>query len=178
VRPPPRALPACATRSGGEWSVGERSRRTILRAAANLATVDGLEGISIGKIGMSKSGLYAHFGSKEELQLATVDTAKEIFEAEVVAPVGTIGDPLEQVRALYEAFLTHIERRVFRAAASSRRLRPSSTPIPERFTTASPRFRTGGRGTSKRSWRRRGPRGRSGPTRIPSSSRSSWTRSC
>ena len=59
-------------------SDGLRSRQTILRAAANLATVDGLEGISIGNlaahIGMSKSGLYAHFGSKEELQLATVDT--------------------------------------------------------------------------------------------------------
>jgi AcrR family transcriptional regulator len=49
-------------------SDGLRSRQTILRAAANLATVDGLEGITIGNlaahIGMSKSGLYAHFGSK------------------------------------------------------------------------------------------------------------------
>src|SRR4051812_49944726 len=58
-------------------SDGERSRQTILRAAAGLATVDGLDGISIGNlashIGMSKSGLYAHFGSKEQLQLATID---------------------------------------------------------------------------------------------------------
>jgi len=49
-------------------SDGERSRQKILRAAANLATIEGLEGISIGSlaahIGMSKSGLYAHFGSK------------------------------------------------------------------------------------------------------------------
>ena len=71
-------------------SDGERSRRTILDAAAKLATVDGLEGLSIGRladhIGMSKSGLYAHFGSKQELQLATVDTARVIFEAEVVEP--------------------------------------------------------------------------------------------
>ena len=58
---------------------GERTRSAILRAAASLATVDGLEGLSIGHlaaaIGMSKSGLYAHFGSKQELQLATVQEA-------------------------------------------------------------------------------------------------------
>ncbi|MGH3268896.1 MAG: TetR/AcrR family transcriptional regulator, partial [Trebonia sp.] len=55
---------------------GERTRAAILREAASLATVDGLEGLSIGNLaaalGMSKSGLYAHFGSKQELQLATV----------------------------------------------------------------------------------------------------------
>src|SRR3954470_6841179 len=98
-------------------SDGIRSRRTILRAAANLATVDGLEGISIGNlaahIGMSKSGLYAHFGSKEELQLATVETAREIFGAEVVDPAQRIADPLERLRALCAAFLDHLERRVF-----------------------------------------------------------------
>jgi AcrR family transcriptional regulator len=44
---------------------------------------------------MSKSGLYAHFGSKEELQLATVETAAEIFNADVVEPTETITDPLE-----------------------------------------------------------------------------------
>jgi AcrR family transcriptional regulator len=98
-------------------SDGERSRQTILRAAASLATVDGLEGISIGNlaahIGMSKSGLYAHFGSKEELQLATVETAREIFGAEVVEPTQGIADPLERLQALYDRFLSHVERRVF-----------------------------------------------------------------
>jgi AcrR family transcriptional regulator len=98
-------------------SDGIRSRQTILRASANLATVDGLEGISIGNlaahIGMSKSGLYAHFGSKEELQLATVDTALEIFTAEVVEPAEHAGDSLEQLRAFCEAFLSYVERRVF-----------------------------------------------------------------
>ena len=58
---------------------GERSRRAILDAAARLATVEGLDGLSIGRladhVGMSKSGLYAHFGSKEELQLATIEAA-------------------------------------------------------------------------------------------------------
>ena len=98
-------------------SDGLRSRETILRAAAGLATIHGLEGISIGTlashIGMSKSGLYAHFGSKEELQLATVETALEIFEAEVVAPTAGIEDPLERLRALCASFFSHLERRVF-----------------------------------------------------------------
>ena len=62
---------------------------------------------------MSKSGLYAHFGSKEELQLATVETANEIFAADVVEPTEAIDDPLEQLRALAAAFLDHVERRVF-----------------------------------------------------------------
>jgi AcrR family transcriptional regulator len=96
---------------------GERSRKMILRAAANLATIDGLEGLSIGNlaahIGMSKSGLYAHFGSKEELQLATVETAREIFEADVVEPTQTIADPLEQLQARCDHFLSYLERRVF-----------------------------------------------------------------
>src|SRR3954470_19665043 len=69
---------------------GERTRSAILRAAASLATVDGLEGLSIGNlaaaIGMSKSGLYAHFGTKQELQLATVDVAERILTEEVVQP--------------------------------------------------------------------------------------------
>src|SRR4249920_1186431 len=69
---------------------GIESRRTILDAAARLATTHGLEGLSIGElaqhIGMSKSGLYAHFKSKEELELATIETAAEIFRREVLAP--------------------------------------------------------------------------------------------
>src|SRR5437868_8668467 len=90
---------------------------TLFRSAANLATVDGLEGLSIGNlaahIGMSKSGLYAHFRSKEQLQLETVETALEIFNAEVVAPADDVADPLDRLRALYDRFLGHIERRVF-----------------------------------------------------------------
>jgi AcrR family transcriptional regulator len=98
-------------------SDGERSRRTILDAAAKLATVEGLEGLSIGRlaehIGMSKSGLYAHFGSKEQLQLAAIETAGGIFEAEVIAPAEQAATPLEKLQVLCEAFLSHVERRVF-----------------------------------------------------------------
>jgi AcrR family transcriptional regulator len=93
------------------------SRRAILHAAANLATTHGLEGLSLGElaqhIGMSKSGLYAHFKSKEELELATIETAAEIFERDVLAPAGTSPGGLARVRALSEAFLGHLERRVF-----------------------------------------------------------------
>jgi AcrR family transcriptional regulator len=96
---------------------GQRSRSAILRAAADLATIEGLNGLSIGGLathmGMSKSGLYAHFSSKEALQLATVDTAKAIFDADVVTPTEDIDDPLEHVRAIADAFLAHVERRVF-----------------------------------------------------------------
>jgi AcrR family transcriptional regulator len=62
---------------------------------------------------MSKSGLYAHFRSKEQLQLETVETALEIFGGEVVEPVADIADPLERLRALYDRFLDHVGRRVF-----------------------------------------------------------------
>lgn len=98
-------------------SDGERSRAAILDAAARLATVEGLEGLSIGRladhIGMSKSGLFAHFGSKEELQLATVETAETIFQREVLEPGLAADSPLARVTALCESFLSHVERAVF-----------------------------------------------------------------
>jgi AcrR family transcriptional regulator len=98
-------------------SDGERSRRAILDAAARMATVDGIDGLSIGglaqAIGMSKSGLYAHFGSKEELQLATIDTAEVVFDADVIEPAMRAADGLPRVVALCEGFLSHVERGVF-----------------------------------------------------------------
>jgi len=96
---------------------GERTRSAILRAAASLATVDGLEGLSIGNlaaaIGMSKSGLYAHFGSKQELQLATVQEAGRIFAGEVVQPALAAPPGLAQLAAVCEAFFEHLQRRTF-----------------------------------------------------------------
>jgi AcrR family transcriptional regulator len=96
---------------------GLESRRAILTAAADLATTRGLEVLSIGElaqhIGMSKSGLYAHFKSKEELELATIETAAEIFGREVLGPAGRSPGGLARVWALSEAFLGHLERRTF-----------------------------------------------------------------
>jgi AcrR family transcriptional regulator len=96
---------------------GERSRRAILTAAASLATTHGLHGLSIGDLAghlnMSKSGLYAHFQSKAELELATIEVAAEIFEREVLAPATSVPPGLSRLRALAEEFLGHLERRVF-----------------------------------------------------------------
>ncbi len=96
---------------------GERTRGAILRAAASLATVDGLEGLSIGNlaaaIDMSKSGLYAHFGSKEELQLATVEAADRIFQDVVVQPALAAPPGLARVVALCDAYFDYLERGTF-----------------------------------------------------------------
>jgi AcrR family transcriptional regulator len=98
-------------------SDGERSRSAILYEAAQLATVEGLSGLSIGRlaeaVGMSKSGLFAHFGSKEELQLATIDTATAIFTADVIEPALLEPTGIGRLRALAERFLGHVERQVF-----------------------------------------------------------------
>jgi len=96
---------------------GIRSREAILREATRLVTVEGIEGLSIGRlaeaVGMSKSGLFAHFRSKEELQLATIETADAIFQAEVVEPTLATAPGIARLRALAEAFLGHLERDVF-----------------------------------------------------------------
>ena len=82
-----------------------------------LATLDGLEGLSIGNLAgaldMSKSGVYAHFGSKEELQLATVDEAERIFDAAVIDPARAAPVGVARVVALCDAFFDYLERRTF-----------------------------------------------------------------
>ena len=119
---------------------GERTRGAILRAAASLATVDGLEGLSIGNlaaaIGMSKSGLYAHFGSKQDLQLATVDAADRIFQEVVVEPALAAPPGLARLLALCDAYFDYLERGTFpggcffAAAALEMGTRPG--PVKER----------------------------------------------
>ena len=94
-------------------SDGEQSRTAILDAAARLATVEGIGGLSIARladaVGMSKSGLFAHFGSKEELQLATVETASSVFSAQVVEPAMAAGSGIERLRCLYQGYLAYVE---------------------------------------------------------------------
>ena len=94
-------------------SDGERSRNTILREAARLATVEGIDGLSIGRlaeaVGMSKSGLFAHFGSKQELQLATIETARALFNEQVVEPALAAPTGLERLLQLAENFLLYVE---------------------------------------------------------------------
>jgi AcrR family transcriptional regulator len=96
---------------------GERTREAILHEAVSLATLDGLEGLSIGNLAgaldMSKSGVYAHFGSKQELQLATVDEAERIFHTEVIEPALAAAPGLAQLLAVCDAFFDYLERRTF-----------------------------------------------------------------
>jgi AcrR family transcriptional regulator len=96
---------------------GVRTREAIVRKAVSLATLDGLEGLTIGHLAdaldMSKSGLYAHFGSKQDLQLATVDEAGRIFRAEVIEPALVAAPGLGQLVAVCDAFFAHLIRRTF-----------------------------------------------------------------
>jgi AcrR family transcriptional regulator len=96
---------------------GERTRQAILSHASRLASAEGLEAVSLqrlaGDLGISKSGLFAHFGSKEELQLAIVDEASRIFTDEVLRPGLKTPAGLGRVWAMCNAFLSYLEREVF-----------------------------------------------------------------
>src|SRR4051795_7924074 len=120
---------------------GERTRGAILRTAASLATIEGLEGLSIGNLaaatGISKSGLYAHFGSKQELQLATVEEAERILTEEVIEPALAARPGLPQLAAACEAFFSYVQRRVFPGgcffAATSLEMGARPGPVKDRL---------------------------------------------
>jgi AcrR family transcriptional regulator len=90
-------------------SKGEETRSAVLRQAIALASELGLEGVTIGllaeRAGLSKSGLFAHFKSKEALQVAILDEASALFVAQVIAPAlkKPRGEP--RVRALFDGWL-------------------------------------------------------------------------
>jgi AcrR family transcriptional regulator len=140
------ARPEAARR---QRSDGARSRRAILEAAAQLATIEGLDRLSIGDlaahIGMSKSGLYAHFRSKEELQLATIDTAEAIFDQAVVGPTVAAEPGLPATLALSDSFLDHLRRRVFPGgcffACASAELQSRPGPVKERIAAFDTRWK-------------------------------------
>ncbi|MEV7600598.1 TetR family transcriptional regulator C-terminal domain-containing protein [Kitasatospora sp. NPDC089797] len=96
---------------------GEETRRAVLRRAVGIASVEGLDALSIGRLatdlGLSKSGVFAGFGSKEELQLATVRAARRIFADAVVTPVADTPPGLPRARALCESWLAYSRARVF-----------------------------------------------------------------
>ena len=93
------------------------TREAILERAADLASVEGLESLTIGRLAgemqMSKSGLFRHFGSKEELQLATVAAAAERFVEEVVRPALDEKEGMARLRALTDGYIRHLEQQVF-----------------------------------------------------------------
>ena len=98
-------------------SIGAKTREAILQTAADVASVEGLDGLSIGRLasqlGMSKSGLFAHFGSMQDLQLATIETARQRYVQEVIAPGLAYGSGLKRLYGLCESFLSYLERGVF-----------------------------------------------------------------
>ena len=96
---------------------GDRTRRVVLARAVDLASVEGLDGLSIGRLAtdleISKSGLIAHFGSKEGLQLATIRAARAIFVHTVVEPTLETPPGMARVRALLDAWLAYSSDRRF-----------------------------------------------------------------
>ncbi len=96
---------------------GRQTREQILRAAMDTASVTGLSGLSIGvladQLGMSKSGLFRHFGAKERLQLAAVDAAAGIFEREVYHPAMSADPGLDRLRALMGHWIRYLEGDTF-----------------------------------------------------------------
>ncbi|CAN5364993.1 TetR/AcrR family transcriptional regulator [soil metagenome] len=96
---------------------GDASRRVVMQRAVDIASVDGLAGLSIGGLasetGMSKGGVVALFGSKEQLQLATVEAARQIFTHTVIRPALTQPSGMPRLRALIDNWINYSESRVF-----------------------------------------------------------------
>jgi AcrR family transcriptional regulator len=92
---------------------GEQTRAAILERAVDLASAEGLEGLTIGRLAaelrMSKSGLFAHFGSKRELQLAAVAAAADRFRRAVIEPALSAPEGASRLRAMGERYLEHQE---------------------------------------------------------------------
>ena len=91
---------------------GQQTRATILDAALGLASHVGLEGLSIGALaevtGMSKSGVFAHFGSREELQISVVREYHNRFEEEVFFPAIREPRGLLRLGALFENWIKRV----------------------------------------------------------------------
>jgi AcrR family transcriptional regulator len=93
---------------------GAATRAAILERAVDLASAEGLDGLTIGRLAadleMSKSGLFAHFGSKQELQLAAVEAAARRFAAAVIEPAMSSPEGAPRLRAIADAYLAHLDR--------------------------------------------------------------------
>ncbi|HUQ61170.1 TetR/AcrR family transcriptional regulator [Lentzea sp.] len=92
------------------------TRQRILDRSLAIASAEGLEGLTIGRLaaelGMSKAGLLGHFGTKEALQLAVVDQAAEVFQREVPRKVKQMPSGLTRLKAVTEAWVSYLERNV------------------------------------------------------------------
>ncbi len=93
------------------------TREAILQRAVDLASREGLEGLTIGRLAsdlkMSKSGLFAHFGSKQDLQLATVEAAAKRFLEAVIMPAQSAPEGAARLRAYCERYLNCLQGGLF-----------------------------------------------------------------
>jgi AcrR family transcriptional regulator len=115
ARHPFATIPGCEI-SPGRRPRGLKTRQAILRRAVNIASLEGLEGLTLGKLAsllrISKSGLFAHFGSKEDLQCAVVEEARQIFVDKVIRPAYEF-QGIQRLRSLCENWLGYAEAKVF-----------------------------------------------------------------
>lgn len=104
-------------RTDGRRERGDRTRRTVAGQAAALASVEGLSGVTLSHVadalGVSKSSVQAAYPTKQQLQLAAIDAATNTFMIEVIAPALTEPAGLPRLRALVDAWLDYVDRRVF-----------------------------------------------------------------
>jgi AcrR family transcriptional regulator len=100
-----------------QTSRGYATRQSILEVASAIASVEGLEGLTLGRLAtdlaMSKSGLFAHFGSKEDLQLATIEHARLVYVDQVIVPGLAHAPGVATLNALCDRYVALMERRVF-----------------------------------------------------------------
>ncbi|MFI6802710.1 TetR/AcrR family transcriptional regulator, partial [Streptosporangium canum] len=96
---------------------GARARRTITRHAVDVASVEGLSGLSFGRLatdlGLSKGGVATLFPTKEHLQLATAETAREVFIDAVVRPTSDVPPGIARLRALVERWISYAQLPLF-----------------------------------------------------------------
>lgn len=108
---------ASGTVLDGRRARGDASRRIVLQSATDLASVEGLDGLTIGRLadasGSSKSSIATLFQSKEGLQLATIAAAREIFVARIVEPARAQPRGVRRVAALLHNALSYSKDRVF-----------------------------------------------------------------
>lgn len=96
---------------------GQRSRRTVLNRAVDVASVRGLDGLSFGAlaadVGVSKAGIQTLFGSKQALQIAVIERARELFADAVIVPARAAPRGLERLRALLDGWIRYAEDPLF-----------------------------------------------------------------
>ena len=113
----PSAAEIPAPERDGRRARGDKTRHAILARAMQIASIEGLEGLSLGRLaadlGISKSGLFAHFGSKEELQLKTLRAARRIFYEGAVRPALDVPEGIERLAALVEADIDYLSGDAF-----------------------------------------------------------------